>query len=80
MLGSHYDPFEHPAATLYCGDPTTLGLWIKFLQILQDIRDGADVGTDQIITLGLDLGYRVDPSGGKWGHFHGLFLRGDGSV
>lgn len=44
---------------LYCEDPTALNLWVRLLHILQDIRDGADIGTGQIITLGLGLGYRV---------------------
>lgn len=53
-----------------------LQLWICgsiFFHILQYIRDGLDVGTGQIITLGLGLGYSVGSPGGKWAHSHGLF-------
>lgn len=70
----------HSVGALCCGHPAALGLWVRFLHMVQQIVDGMDVGLGQVITLGLGLGlgsYRAGPPDGKWelSHAH-CFWRG----
>lgn len=58
---------RHSAGILHCDISVPLGLPVRSLHVLQQVTDGVDVGTGQVIALSLDLGScRVGPPDGKW--------------
>ena len=56
MLALAGTPLEYLSVALYCGDPAALGLQDRPLHMLQQITDGVDVGSGQVINLVLGLG------------------------
>ena len=54
-----------------------MGLWVRFLHMLQKVKDVVDAGADPVITLGLGLSiWRVDLPGGKWGQLSMVTISG----